>query len=307
MDFGVAVMAGGTHVATSIPSEDSRIGLIGVPGKSEPGLRWKPFSGPAGISADRLPESLRSDGMVCPRCGNEQLFADQCVYCLCVFSGFVIIEAEPLGGKKLGPKAAVPGPKRKKARALLRASIDTSSLRFRAMATAAVILLAGALYLGNEQYKTYLQGQYSRNYVLALYGIKSGMERLDRVYLDESSALEKASASAVSHTMEAQELADLKTVKDEVDRIMKKMGAAPAECYQSDLNIRKLHFLYDKTNSLMIEAPDALLQNKNEILAVNNDFAVAYNNLKSSLPEPLTKELSTTGRRYQLDFVGLAK
>ena len=294
-------------MAAATPSEDSRVSLIGVPGKSEPALWWKPFSGPAGVAAERLPENLRAEGMVCPRCGNEQLFAGQCVYCMCAFSGFIIIDAEPLTGIKGEPKAAVPRAKKKKVLALPRVKIDTSSLRFRVMATAAVILLAGGLYLGNEQYKKYLKGQYARNYVLALYGIKSGMERLDRVYLDESSALEKAAASAPSHSIQAQELADLKTVKDEVDRIMKGMGPAPAECYQSDLNIHKLHALYDKTNSLMVDAPDALLQNKNEIVTVNDNFAAEYNNLKSSLPETLTKELSTTGRRYQFEFIGLAK
>jgi len=115
------------------------------------------------------------------------------------------------------------------------------------------------------------------------------------------------SASPKPGTISPQALADLESVKTEIDKIMKKLDKPSAEYSQAARILQKLYALYEKTNSMVINSPDSLSLNRKEYLTARKEFSLEIENLKSNLPLPLVEELKIAGQKYDLRFMAIKK
>jgi hypothetical protein len=298
---------------------NSRNRLLGVPIKSAPALWRRIFSRQVTHGRSKVSEQSLSADLYCPRCGKRQPFSCQCAFCRCVFSSFIDLGADTASRIIPQFEETVPsGDEHHGKEYGLLAPIHDFLVRFRKAAlwvrvitVYVILLLTISLAIGIDMYRHrhLYQGHYQHNYVLALYGIKSGMDMTDRVYQGKYKAWkygvsEDAQSSII---IDSQTLADLHTVKDEIDRIMVEMGAPPEEYDQAAQILQKLYLTYEMMNSIIINSPDSLSHHKTEIDAARKDFFREIENLKANMPASLAEELKKAGQKYDLRFMALDK
>jgi hypothetical protein len=186
------------------------------------------------------------------------------------------------------------------------ATFTSLSLRIRVIAICVALLLAILAAIGIIQYQSGVQKQYTQNFILALYGIKSGMSMSSKVCEGEYNvSKEEPSATPLSGEIDAEATADLATVKAEVDSLMAKLGPPPAKYGQSALILRKLYALYGTVNVKINSSPDFLSRCKGDIAAANVEFSREIEHLKTQMPGALTEEFRNAGKKYDLRFMAL--
>lgn len=294
---------------------DSRRWLIGVPEKTLPPFWLRIFFRPKTIAMHKVPEHDQSSGMYCPLCKNKQPFSDRCTFCGCSFSRFVIVNSETPSGDQLhsGETVATGGGKQgafHRFNALIRASLvrfSTASLRTRMIVLCVPVLLLTSLAIWTVQHRNYLKDHYSQRYVVALYGINSGMNLTGMVCEGRYKAWKEGVPAEASPaiTVDFQTLADLEGVKAYVDETMGEMGAAPEEYEQADRILRQLYAIYAKMNSMIINSPGSLSQRKIELGAAREEYSRGIEDLKENLPAPLVEELKKAGQKYDLRFMAV--
>lgn len=295
-------------------NSDCKRGLIGVPKKSSPPLWWRFFFWPDAKGIHKVPEHLRSAGMYCPECRRGQPFSERCSFCDCDFACFVLIRfnAPPLNKLRSNDTVSPAPPKKGMLLSRLRAAPDSfskASLRARVVVLCMTFLLLVSLVAGIMQHRSHLRKQYAQNYVRALYTIKSGMNLGEMICNGTFNAWRGVEPSTVPRTgtINPQALADLKSVKTEIDKIMKKLDKPSAEYSLAARTLQKLYALYEKTNSMVINSPDSLSLNRKEYLTARKEFSLEIENLKSNLPLPLVEELKIAGQKYDLRFMAIKR
>jgi len=187
--------------------------------------------------------------------------------------------------------------------------IGKASLRARAITICVMFLLLISLAAGIVQYRSNMQKQYSQNYVLALYVMKSGMNLGEMVCNGTYNDWRGVEPSTVPKDdgIGPQALADLESVRVETDRIMGKLSSPSEEYSKAALILQKLYALYEKTNSMVSDSPGSLSRYKAEIDAAREEFSREIENLKANVPSPLAEELRTAGKKYDLRFMAVEK
>jgi hypothetical protein len=170
-----------------------------------------------------------------------------------------------------------------------------------------LFVFLAALVAGLAQYRSHLQSQYLQDYVLALYGINSGMEMGRRVCEGKYKAWKGGIPvdATGSGSIDPRTLADLNQVKTEVDGIMGKVGNPSKEYEQAARRLQNLYSIYDRINTQIINAPDTLSLQDMEIVAAREGFSREIKNLKAEMPAPLTDAFRKAGQKYDLSFLGL--
>lgn len=299
------------------PDSDCKKGLIGVPKKSSPPLWWRFFFWPDAMGTHKVPEHLRSAGMYCPECRRGQPFSERCSFCDCDFACFVLIGSNAPSLNKLrssgtflpdNPKKGICHGLLSRLQAAL-GSFSNASLRARVIVLGITFLLLVSVVAGIMQHRSHLRRQYAQNYVRALYTIKSGMNLGEMICNGTFNAWRGVEPSTVprSGTINPQALADLESVKTEIDKIMKKLDKPSAEYSQAARILEKLYALYEKTNSMVINSPDSLSLSMKEYLTAREEFSREIENLKSNLPLPLAGELKIAAQKYDLRFMAIKK
>lgn len=306
-----------TNVPTLKQHSNSRNWLVGVP-KGSPFSTWlRSFFWPNAMVKEKVPAHMRSEGMYCPMCRKRQPFSDRCAFCSCTFSSFVIIKPDAASqNKQYSNKTVPPGAAGQVfchgLRTHLHASLarfSKASFRARAIALSGIFLLLVSLVVGIEHYRSEKQRQYTQNYVMALYVIKSGMNLGEMVCNGTFNAWRGVESSTVigASGIAPQALADLESVKAEINRIMGTLAAPPAEYSQAAQILQKLYGLYEKTNSIVINSPNSLTRNMTEIAAAREEFSREIGILKANLPAPLAAEVGKAGQKYDLSFMAAKK
>lgn len=295
----------------------SRNWLIGIPEKTSPALWWRFFFRPKVMKMHKVPEHMRSAGMYCLKCRKWQPFSDQCAFCSCTFSRFAVIKSDTVSQNKRHSNDTVPPVTAKQGICnerhgflhTLLVKFGTVSLRARAIVLSVSFLLLISLAAGIVHYQNHMRRQYSQNFVLALYVIKSGMNLGEMICNGTFNAWRGVESSAVPETdgIDPQALADLESVKAEINTIMREMGTPSAEYRQAAQILRKLYGLYEKSNSMIINSPDSLSRQMAEIAAAREEFSREIEILKANLPVPLAEELKRAGQKYDLSFMALKK
>jgi len=304
------------NVPTTTHDSHNRSWLFGVP-KKVATLRWRIVYRRDAMNRRSVPEHLRSAGMYCPSCGKGQPFSGQCAFCRCDFPCFVVVRTSTVANLKKPSNAAVsPGTEKQGTShgylAPLQAAfvrLGTASMRVRVLAICVMVLLPVSLAVGISHYRSNLQKHYSQRFVLALYGIKSGINLSGMVcegtykHWKEGVPLQPSASGKV----DSQAIADLVAVKTEVDGIMGKMGAPPATYDQSARTLLRLYAIYDELNSKIINSPDSLSRQQTGIVKARNDFAREIGELKVNWPAPLAEEFKIASQKYDLQFMALGK
>ncbi|MDD2732321.1 MAG: hypothetical protein PHF56_00145 [Desulfuromonadaceae bacterium] len=288
--------------------------LIGVPNTMAT-RQWKIRFRSEALNTQNIPEHVRASGLYCPACGKGQVLSRRCVYCGCAFACYVIMETPAASGEKQQPGTSGSSASIKQGRSsrffpLYKTTIDNFtalSLRIRVIAVCVLLLCAILAAIGIIQYQNSVQKQYTQNFILALYGIKSGMSMTGMICAGEYSAWKEGvpSETPVSGEIDSQATADLATVKAEVDALMAKTENPPSEYRQSALTLRKLYALYGTMNAEILSSPDFLSRCKADVAAAHEDFSREIENLKTQMPGALTEAFKKAGQKYDLRFMEL--
>lgn len=259
-----------------------------------------------------VPEHLRSAGMYCPECGKGQPFSDRCVFCKCDFSCFVIVTTNTASRNLQKSNGTVSPATAKQDIATLnplRKWLIKTSSKVRATAIGLMFLLLISLVVGIVQYRSYMKKHYTQKYVVALYGINSGMSLAGKVCDGKYKAWKEGapSESPTSNEVDYEAIKDLVTVKTEIDGVLKKMGTPPVEYNQAAQILQKLYAIYEKMSSLIINSPDSLSQHKTEIVTAREEFSREIENLKAKLPAALVEEIKITSNKFDLRFMTIGK
>lgn len=263
----------------------------------------------------KVPEYERSTGMFCPMCNKGQPFSDHCTFCGCAFSCFVVMKSDSLTHNKLNtnvtalPFAAKPGILHRLLTPLSSSYtwFNKASLMVRVISLCIMLLLLISLVVGIGQYRTLLQKEYTQKYVVALYGINSGMNLTGMIFDGKYKAWKEGVSVEISasSTVDSQTIEDLNSVKSYIDETRVKMGTAPAELAQAARILQKLYEIYEKMNSRIIDSQYSSSLHESEIIEAREKFSTEIKNLKTNLPAPLAEELKKTDQKYNLNFMEL--
>lgn len=302
-----------TNVPPSIQHAGVRKWLIGVPDTMAT-LQWRIRYRSEALKSDTIPEHIRSSTLYCPACGKGQKLSQRCVQCGCAFARYVIMETPVTPGNGQQQRASVSPASMKKERSIRHYLYSTAidnftalSLRMRVIAISAALLLAMLVSIGFSQYQRSVQKQYTQNFILALYGIKSGISMTSKVCKGEYNGSKGAVPSdpPASGKIDAQTKADLQTVKTEVDTLMARLETPPAKYGQSLLILRKLYALYGAMHVNITSSPVFLSRCTGDIAAANVEFSRELEHLKAEMPGALTEEFKKAGTKYDLRFMAL--
>jgi hypothetical protein len=247
----------------------------------------------------------------CPGCGKGQPVSECCVSCGIPFSSFAADESDADPSNELKAEGVTVG---ELGSYSLSSLIEAFPLilgriaqRRRIIALFLLFVSIVSLVAVIAQYRSHMQGQYLQNYVLAIYGIKSGMEMAGRVCEGKYRAWKEGvpSDAPKSGAIDPRTLADMKSVKAEIDGIMGKVVDPPNEYNQASLRLQNLYAIYNRINTLIINSPGSLSLQRSEMVAAKEGFSREIKNLKGEMPAPLADEFIKAGKKYDLRFLGL--
>jgi len=178
------------------------------------------------------------------------------------------------------------------------------------IAACSIFLLLALVVVGTVLYRSHMQKNYSHNYVLALYGIKSGMNLAGVVCDGKYQAWKdgvSSDAPTASRGVDPRAVADLETVKTEINGIMGGMGTPTTEYAQAAQKLQNLYAIYEKLQAMITNYPDSLSTHRAEIVAATEEFSTGIENLKADLPVPLAEEFKKTAQIYDLRFMAVEK
>jgi len=163
----------------------------------------------------------------------------------------------------------------------------------------AVAVLAAAI--GFYVVKSKAEQQFVRNYVLALYGVKSGADRSLNKFEQASGEWKAMTESGRVYILRiaAQEKADLDAVKAEVDKAMQQLGVPPEKFSEAQDRLLRLHQIYGRLYALNLSPPDNLPAFSEATTKLARDFDRATQELKTALPEELFEEIRQVAPRYK--------
>ena len=187
-------------------------------------------------------------------------------------------------------------------------SVDTATwkpagisdgLRKALVGSAVVVVIAAGGFLYYRHYKA--EQLYVRNYVKALYGIKVGVEGNLDACAKISDDWKATAETRVNFAPRVNLDADVKAekVKTEVDKIMQTLQDPPAKYSQANAKLAELNSIYAKLYSLKRSPQGTLDSFKNTTNKADMDFQKVAGELKTNLPEKLSKELETAKQRYR--------
>ena len=254
--------------------------------------------------------AYKKEGKIyCDSCGSELGLANICLGCGALHPGYCVMQPSRPVRRKIRRSDYSVGLALKSKRQVYTPSAASSADSRRPLLVklgllALVVVLAvtaGIFYLNHKT----MQG-YSRNYVRALYGIKSGTDR--GLELCSKTAADWQAKQGSGQNFDARiapsETAKLTAVKDEIDRIMQQMRETPEKFSDSRAKLDRLYEIYAKLNALNLSPPKSLVEFTDATSRLQGNFDKSAQELKASLPEELREEIRRAAPRYKnLQFI----
>ena len=241
-------------------------------------------------------EELGSD-MLCLSCGS--LCPD---YCVVQSPRFVSHKQQKAGYSPSLPQGsksrtrAIPTPK---------ASQPQTSRSWRAYAALAVLVLAlvggiSKVYLDHKAHQ-----EYARNFIVALYGVKSGADlNLGLIDNISSSWQQNLGAGGIAPRPSQKDLDKLTVVKKRISQAMEALNESPEKFVEARAQLIRLHGVYEQIYALNISNPNSLDEYTVSADKLKADFLKAAGDLKRSMPEELSNELKASVAKYtNLNFL----
>lgn len=168
-------------------------------------------------------------------------------------------------------------------------------LKIVGIAALLILLTFGISYLYNIKKS---EQQYAKNYMRALYTIKSGTD-LSLNICTKTSSDWKISGQISAPRIQGEDADRLNKVKEMTDRFMLTLDKPPNKFIVSKEKIAKLYDVYSKTTVLAMAPSGSLAGFINSADKSRSDFNVAAQELKKSLPRELSSEFQIAKVKYK--------
>ena len=254
--------------------------------------------------------ALKKEGKTyCDKCNNELTHSIVCTDCGIMYPDFYLVQVS----KPPRRKADKPGflsmsftlrPAKQSYKYTYTASKasheKSSNLQLKKIGLVVVIALlaVGLCYL---YYTRKSEQQYARNYMRALFTIKSGTE-LNFTTCEKLSNEWQASMNVgqkFSPHINAEDESHLNNVKETVDGFMKMLNKPPKKFIISSEKLATLYGVYTKVHTLATAPPGSLSTFNNLASKSKSEFRAATQELKNSMPAELSSELKLAQAKYK--------
>lgn len=248
--------------------------------------------------------------IVCSWCAAKQPDSDQCQCCGRPFYDYARCRQTPRRAPKISRKRrdenevqtqrasqGVPETRRVRGRLPSAATWKMCIVALTALAVLGVAL--SSLWRKNSEQ------QYLTNYVIALYGVRSGLELSGRTCSGIAADWQKDldAGREVSNEVSRKESEDLATVKREIDLVMSKLKPAPEKFGGSNAKLREMYDIYLELHTLAnrpFGTPKSMLSTVESLKA---GFRLKVRELKQNMPPELSDEIKKSAVKYDLSFL----
>lgn len=229
--------------------------------------------------------------IICSWCAKKQTDSPQCTYCGRPFHGY-----SPVKWKKAGH-----GPSQAKKRGAA-ARFASMPVRFKIITALLVFLSIVAFLYRASHNRESTEQQYLTNYVLAIYGIKSGVDLCSRSCDGIIDEWKKGKGSDIPE-ISREENENMAIVKGEIDLVMRKLETPPEKYTTLSTKLQSMYDNYLKLNDLANKPSGRLASFESKVEEARDSFTGEVADLKSSMPEQLAEEVKRSGTKYNLSFI----
>lgn len=230
--------------------------------------------------------------IICSWCAKKQADSPQCTYCGRPFHGYSPAKWEQ----------AEHGPSQAKKGGAASTQFASMPVRFRIITALLVFLSIAALLYEASHNRESTEQQYLTNYVLAIYGIKSGVDLCSRSCDGIIDEWKKGKGSDIPE-ISREEKENMAIVKGEIDQVMGKLENPPEKYAQLSTKLQSMYDNYLKLNDLANAPSGRLASFESKVEEARNNFSGEIADLKSNMPEQLAEEVKRSGTKYNLSFI----
>jgi hypothetical protein len=241
-------------------------------------------------------QELGSD-MLCLSCGS--LCPD---YCVVQSAKFVVHKQQQTGysfslpQRSKSPARAISTPK------AVQQNTSKGWLVYTALAVLILALVGGMskVYLDHKAHQ-----EYARNFIVALYGVKSGTD-LNLGLIDNLSSTwqQNMGAGNIAPRPSQKDLDKLTVVKKRISQAMDTLNESPEKFAEAREKLDRLHGIYEEIYALNISKPGSLDDYTVSADKLKAKFSKTAYELKRSMPEELSNELKASVAKYtNLNFL----
>ena len=180
--------------------------------------------------------------------------------------------------------------------------LRSKPVRFRIITACLVLLSIVAFLSGASHNRKNTERQYLTNYVLAIYGIKSGMELCGRSCDGIIDEWKKGKGSDIPE-ISREEKENMAIVKGEIDQVMRKLEPPPEKYAPLSTKLQSMYGNYLKLNDLANAPLWRLASFESKVEEARDNFSGEIADLKSNMPDQLVEELKRSGTKYNLSFI----
>jgi hypothetical protein len=247
--------------------------------------------------------ALRKPGKIyCVKCGTVQGPHIVCVGCGVKYPEYVGIQlAKPAARRRSKKMVLVPqqGSGGASSLADLTVSVASSKGLLKLVGAAAFII---SLSVGGYFYHQHtLEQKFLKNYVLALFYVKSGID-VGFAKCAESSAAWKKSMDAGQNlvpTVTPLFQSDLANGRKDFEGVMVKMAQPPKKFASSREELLKLDSIYAKILPIASSPSGSLASYTESVNRLDGEYRTALKNFKANLPPQITKVLKDSKSKYK--------
>lgn len=171
-----------------------------------------------------------------------------------------------------------------------------SWLVYPVLAVLALVLVGGLskVYLDHKAHQ-----EYAKNFIVALYGVKSGTD-LNLGLIDNISSTwqQNLGAGGIAPRPSQKDLDKLTVVKKRISQAMETLNESPEKFVEARTQLIRLHGVYEQIYALNISNPDSLDEYTVSVDKLKASFSKAADELKGAMPEELSNELKASVAKY---------
>ncbi len=264
-----------------------------------------PFAAEGAYAVHR---DFRGMTVYCGQCGRRFPFAASCPSCATLFAGYLLVAPDESRHTVISsgwrPSAAKLQPRREPSRPTAHRTGTAIPLRLRIgaaiLAVVLIPLLAGMVLHHRRQ----AERAYLKNYVLALYCMKSGFDHdnaFSSGYLTDWRNSAERNLTPPLQDMDS--LSTLESIKGEVDKIMGRLNDPPEQLRDAGSLLGRLYDDYNRQYALVRQPSGSINSYDRSLQAAQQGFSTDLEQLRASLPAPLRAQVTKDARKYDLQFL----
>ena len=243
--------------------------------------------------------AFKKDGKIfCSHCGEEPGTDFYCQACFKLYPDYWVVQASKPAQRKIHRASdsplALSKPKGYAAMGLRKPGAGPSESRSKKsifMPIASVILAIVLVVVGVNFYlNKQVEQEFVDNFVLTLYGIKSGTE---------ASLKELDKMMDAQRVLDSNEIGRLEKIKAEIDEYRQKLESPPEKFQSSTEKLSKYYNVYSSLQDLAITSSGRSANLPGQIKTLEDSVSKAEGDLKKNIAEPLRKKVDAVVGKYR--------